>query len=258
MTNNTLIIQSHAEMLPHAWLQSCLDSVRTWSYFNDYEYRFINNELFDLIDIGHRQKFSERKALLSDLARLHAIRKGLNQGYERVVWLDADFLIFAPRSFALPKPGELPEAYALGREVWVQPRSDNPAKLQAHVKVHNAFLLFDRGNRFLDFYIENAERFLLSAEPSVPEQFIGPKLLTALHNVIQCPVQETAGMLSPEVVLDLLSEGDRTCAFNLLRKKSPEKLAAANLCCSSVVSGKISDAQMTELIELLVNGETVI
>ncbi|MEQ9568468.1 MAG: hypothetical protein RLN85_22090, partial [Pseudomonadales bacterium] len=192
-----------------------------------------------------------RKVILSDLARLKAIRALMSEGYERVVWLDADMLVFRPEQFKLPAIGQLPEGYMLGREVWVQSRADNPQKLQAYKKVHNAFLLFDHQNSFLDFYIDQAERMLLNAGLSVPDQFVGPKLLTALHNVIQCPLMETVGMLSPAVILNLLTEGHNTCALNLLIKRSPAPLVAANLCGSSVASGAITSGQMKLVCEIL-------
>jgi hypothetical protein len=67
-------------------------------------------------------------------------------------------------------------------------------KLRAYVKVRNAFLMFRKGNHFLDFYTATAQRLLRLNQGSMPPQFIGPKLLTALHNVAICPVMETAGM----------------------------------------------------------------
>ncbi len=248
----TLVIQSHKEPLPYEWLAVCLQSVRNWSAENNFEYRFLDDALFDWVPENIRTRFNQRNVVLSDLARLKVIQACLAEGYERVVWLDADTLVFRPEQFVLPVSGQLPEGYMLGREVWVQSRPDNPNKLQVHKKVQNAFLLFDRRNHFLDFYADQAERMLSTAALSVPPQFIGPKLLTALHNIIRCPVMETVGMLSPEVIRDLLSEGRRTCALNLFTKRSDARLVAANLCGSSIESGAISNQQMEQVCEILV------
>jgi len=248
---STLILQSHTDPLPYEWLEICLQSVRNWSAGNGFEYRFWDDSIFDLVPKSVLERFGDRQVVISDLARLKAIRALISEGYDRVVWLDADVLVFRPERFSLPAAVQLPEGYMVGREVWVQPRADNPQKLQAHKKVHNAFLLFDRQNSFLDFYIDQAERMLLVAGASVPDQFVGPKLLTALHNVIQCPVMETVGMLSPKVIQDLLSGGKSTCALNLLVKRSAAPLAATNLCGSSVASGAISSEQMKLVCEIL-------
>lgn len=251
----TLVIQSHRQPPPYSWLASCTESVRKWCQQHGYEYRFYDDEIFDLLDPLIQEKFSRQKVVLTDLARLLLLKQCLREGYDRVIWLDADMLIFAPEQFCLPELWQIREGYMLGREVWVQnmAESGEAEKWKAYVKVHNAFLLFDRGNHFLDFYLDQAERFLHQCETNVPPQFIGPKLLTALHNVIQCPVMESAGMLSPTVVLSLLSDGVATAALDLMRQRSKVPLAAANLCSSMVATGELSNGQMQRLVETLLS-----
>ncbi len=120
-------------------------------------------------------------------------------------------MIFDPDSFELVQVD-----YALGREVWIQ--HDQQQRLRAYVKVHNAFLMFRRGNVFLDFYRDTAERLLSLNQGSMPAQFIGPKWLTALHNIALCPVMERAGMLSPMVIQDCIAgQGE---ALRLFHNKS--------------------------------------
>ncbi|MBT8438641.1 MAG: hypothetical protein KJO91_02860, partial [Gammaproteobacteria bacterium] len=159
-----------------------------------------------------------------------------------VVWFDADFVVFNESKLQLPDTN-----YALGREVWVQKDKNN--KLRAYIKVHNAFLLFRKGNVFLDFYIETANRLLDLNEGNVPPQFIGPKLLTALHNIAHCPVMETAGMLSPLVITDILNGEGK--ALELFSKASFEPLYAANLGASVVSNEGLTEEDMLRLTELL-------
>ena len=185
-------------------------------------------------------KTARQKVIATDLARLHALQHGLRQGYATVIWCDADFLIFNPVEFVLPE-----SSYALGREVWVQTDTNN--RLKAYSKVHNAFLMFRAGNNFLDFYTETAERLLSLNTGQMPPQFIGPKLLTALHNIALCPVMETAGMLSPLVIRDLI-EG-QGAALELFRRESPVRICAANLSSSLTEKEGISDLDMGLLIE---------
>ena len=47
--NKTLVIQSHRMPLPAPWMQRCLDSVRTWAEARGFDYRFLDDELFDLV-----------------------------------------------------------------------------------------------------------------------------------------------------------------------------------------------------------------
>jgi len=182
--------------------------------------------------------------IATDLARLLWLKRHLSEGRKTVVWLDADFLIFHSEKFILPKV-----PYALGREVWIQ--NNKRGQLRAYKKVHNAFLMFRQDNAFLDFYIDSAERLLELAEPTVPPQFIGPKLLTAIHNIVHCPILESAGMLSPMVMQEILDEPGE--ALSLLAGSSSAPLHAANLSSSVAQRDGLSDVQMEVLINQLLS-----
>jgi hypothetical protein len=241
--SKTLVIQSHRLPLPWPWLSPCLDSVRRWSESNRYAYRFLSDELFDFVAGDLLEKIAHRKVIASDLARLKVLQGALCEGHETVIWLDADFLIFDPVGFVLPD-----EPYAVGREVWVQ--HDRQGRRKVYKKVHNAFLMFRQGNGFLDFYVETAERLLRRNQGGIPPQFIGPKLLTALHNVCQLPVMESAGMLSPMVIKDLIQgRGEVLSSFV---EHSPAPIAGANLCISSQERQEVSGEEMEQVIDLLI------
>ncbi|NOR52157.1 MAG: hypothetical protein GQ470_06005 [Gammaproteobacteria bacterium] len=240
--HDTLVIQSHRSPLPYPWIESCLASVRGWCSMHGYGYRFMGDELFDSVPTHLLKKTEGQRVIATDLARLLVLQDVLDSGYETVIWLDADFLIFNPLKFELPD-----HPYAVGREVWIQ--HDRRGKLKVYKKVHNAFLMFRKQNGFLDFYRETAERLLSLNQGTMPPQFIGPKLLTALHNVAVLPVMESAGMLSPMVIKDIVrGEG---AALNRFIKHSPEPIAAANLCLSSCDSNEVSDREIELLIKSL-------
>jgi len=238
----TLVIQSHREPLPCSWLRRCLDSVADWARQNGYEYRYLGDELFAPLDRALLEKTRTQRVIASDLARLVSLQRGLAEGFERVVWCDADFLIFDPARFVLPDT-----EFALGREVWVQ--HDKRQRLRAFVKVHNALLMFRRDNHSLDFSHAAAERLLRLNQGTMPPQFIGPKLLTALHNIVQCPVMESAAMLSPQVLRDRIAgKGE---ALRLFLEKSTVAPAGANLSSSLTRSDGLCDHDMNRLIDLL-------
>ena len=246
----TLVLQSHRDPLPSLWLATCIDSVRQWCGLHNFQYRFLHDELFDYIPAALPVKTKTQRVIATDLARIKALRSILDQGIECVIWCDADFLIFDPANFAVPE-----ESYALGREVWIQEDRNHPGNLVAHTKVHNAFLMFRQSNSFLDFYIDTAQRLLTKNDGPMPPQFIGPKLLTAIHNVVQCPVLETAAMLSPLVLRDI-AVGDGP-ALNLFRQRSPEPAAAANLCCSLFERGEIKTETLDACISRLLGERRV-
>lgn len=241
---STLVIQSHRSPLPWPWIARCLESVRDWCAMKGYDYHFMGDELFDCVSGSLLEKTRYQTVIATDLARLLNLQNALRRGYETVIWMDADFLIFNPLAFTMPD-----EPCAVGREVWVQ--HDRQGKLKAYKKIHNAFLMFQKADSFLDFYTDTARRLLTKNQGPVPPQFIGPKLLMALHNVANLPVLETAGMLSPMVIKDLL-EGEGP-ALNLFVKHSPQPIAAANLCISSCDKAEVSGKEMECLIDTMLD-----
>ncbi len=255
--SKTLILQSCRQPIDHEWLSLCLQSVRHWAETHQYDYRLLDDELFSPLAGWVIEKTKDRKVIATDLARLYWCAHFLRQNYETVVWMDSDFLIFNPGQFTLPDTQSLPERYQLGREVWIQePETGTSArpgslKPRAYVKVHNAYLLFRRGNHFLDFYLEHAERLLEKTSGPMPPQFIGPKLLTAIHNVVQCPVHESAGMLSPLIMTELGQP--RQPATSLYKRKIKAPTYAANLCHSLFQRQKLTQAEMLSAIDYLLD-----
>ena len=244
----TLVLQSHTQPLPHAWLKTCIDSVKHWAHLNHFDYLFLGDELFNYISKDILDKTIAQPVIATDLARLIALQDFLNKGFDQVIWCDADFLIFAPTKFSIRQ-----EAYLLGREVWIQ--KDSKSKLTVNTKVHNAFMLFQQDNVFLKFYIDSAKRLLSLNKGSIPPQFIGPKFLTAIHNIIQCPVLETAGMLSPLVIHDIV-EG-KGSALTLFKQRSSEAITAANLCSSLCDKQSLTTQRIETCISTLLNKQSI-
>lgn len=247
--SDTVVIQSHRLPLPFDWLDPCLDSVRRWTASRGYDYRFEDDAIFDRLDDDLRRKTTAQPVVASDLARLAALQAALDAGYRCAVWMDADMLVFDPARLELA-----PDAYALGREVWVQ--RDDRGRLRAHVKVHNAFLQFRAANPFLAFYRHAAERIVRAHRPGrMTPQLVGPKLLTALHNVVHCPVVEEAGMLSPAVARDLL--GGEGSALTVFTSRSTMAPAAVNLC-GSLAGGQFGARELRAIVAHLVDRRAVV
>lgn len=237
MSVDTLIIQSHRDPVPGDWLRFCMDSVRSWASQAGWDYRYLDDELFQPIPADLLDKCTARPVVASDLGRLYALRQGLTDGYSAVVWIDADVFVIESSALELPS-----DPYSLGREVWVE--KDESGNLRTRVKVHNAGMVFRAGNSFLEFYLDTAERLLRRNTGSIAPQFLGPKLLTALHNVIGCPVWEQMAMLPPLVAADVLNGGG--AALDLFNSKSMTPPAALNLC-ASLMAGRVAAGTGDEL-----------
>jgi len=229
----TVLFQSYREEGVPPWLQACMKSVQSWAVTRDFEYSFFGNEFLELAPSWFRQKAKGRMPVITDLCRLLQARHFLENGYERVIWLDADILIFDGENLFI----DAEKDFAFAREIWVQP--DSKGGLKAYRNVHNAASVYIKGNAFLDFYI-HASQSIMSNVPEdkgFPNQLVGPKLLTAFHNIVGFNLIDDVGMLSPLVIRDILAGGGG--ALDLLRKQTPKSLRAANLCSSLV--GKTTD-----------------
>ena len=240
-TVSTLVIQSYRKEAVPDWIETCMESVRAWAFDSGFSYEFVGDEIFDLLPDDYRKIAEGRIPVLTDLARLLLIRRALECDFERAIWVDADVLVF--HAHYLSVPGNM--GYAFCQEIWVQPSGHRPSALRCYRNVHNAFCLFERGNAFLDFYIHACERIVGAAAGQMPNQIVGTKFLTALHNMVGLPLLETVGMFSPLVVRDV-AVGSGEAAVRLDRETAVP-LAAANLC-SSLLGRETDGVALTDTI----------
>lgn len=218
----TVVLQSQRPGPLPAWQRNCCDSVRAWAKGRGFDYQFCGDELFRRIAPRLREKLRQQPVVAADLARLLWLRDCLQSGYDRAIWCDADVLVFADFDPAA-------EDHSFGREIWVQAREGG---VHSYRRIHNAWLFFEAGTPILPFYIDRATSMLERVRMPVVPQFIGPKLLSALHNIVAFNVNERVGMLSPLVLRDVLQGGGH--ALTALGEGHTAPLCAANLCASYV------------------------
>jgi hypothetical protein len=166
-------------------------------------------------------KVGTRLPIAADYARLVFLQKALEEGFDQVIWLDADVLVFD-----LSMAFEFAGSCAFGHEVWIQERN---GKLEARTNVHNAVCVFRHGCVILPFLMHAVLVMMkkVDAEYLAP-QFVGPKLLNALHPFCDFALLPQVGALSPLVVADICKGTDS--ALTMLRLKSPQPALAVNLC----------------------------
>ena len=235
--SETLVIQSYRTENVPAWINSCLGSVEAWASLCGLDYRFFGNEIFQRVPAWYRERAKGCLPVLTDLGRLILVREALGSGVGTVIWVDADILIFDPEKLRVDIDAE----YAFSRELWVQPGARG---LKVYRNVHNAFCMFRQGNPFLDFYIHACLSVMRRVDSNVPNQIVGTKLLTAMHNIIGFPLVEQVGMASPLVLQDL-SAGAGGPALTRLVAKSPVTLRAVNLC-GSLVGQKVDGVSIND------------
>jgi hypothetical protein len=219
----TVVYQSFRTHDVPRWIETCMDTVRAWARARGYEYRFIDDALFDAVPGWFRDKVQGQVQMVSDLARLNLAREYLSQGYERALWIDADVVVFDPDALTVD-PGL---GYAFCREDFLELRAPHTYDLRRHVC--NAVSLYARGNPFLEFYIHACEEIVRGGE-RLRHTAIGTSLLTALHQHWRLPLLPGVNLFSPFLLHALAMGAEPELRFWM--KQVGEPLAAANLCAS--------------------------
>lgn len=207
-----------------ALIAPCVQSVRDWALQQGWQYRFETDALFDGLPGWFRDKLPGRPLPLSDLGRLYLARRYLEEGFERVIWLDADMLVFDPASLQI----DLTTGHALGTEVWLRREGE---RIGYRRLINNGCLVFCRGNAFLDWYIEAIERIVRRQAPA-SDIALGPQLLTHFAQAVPMPAVATIGNFSPLLMQDL-ADGHNRCLGDYLRLCGTPQYCG-NLCTSKL------------------------
>ena len=249
----TLVYQSFRNHDVPSWIQRSLESVQAWTKKKEYSYRFIDDELFEYAPDWYRQKVKDNVQLVSDISRLVLARRFLSEGYDRVIWIDADLLIFDPVNFSV----DTEEGVHFCREIWTD------ADLQGHIvhqkKINNSVCVFHQGNAFVDFYIDACLK-LVADRGNIPHVLVGTTFLTALREIYPFPEITNVGIISPALVHDLLTGNTRFIKKYLEWHATP--IFAANLCGSmqnQVFSGlEINHSRMTAVVQKLLERQKLL
>jgi hypothetical protein len=220
----TLVVLQSASPTRLPWVDDCLFRTRLWAKRQGYEYRFMGDELFDMVPPWYRRKAADKPPVIADLARLLWIEACLAEGATQAVWVDADCLVVDP-TWQVPTGPTL-----FGEEIWLQ-RHGNEAKLRLYHNVHNAFCAFTADSPVLAFLIHVVQSLIHRVDPDhIAPQMVGPKLLKTLHGLADFQLVAPAGAISPEVLRGLLKEDDSI--LEAWRGALKEPLAMVNLCSS--------------------------
>jgi hypothetical protein len=223
-----LVLQSAPQEVPW-WQQRCMTSVRDWADARGYAYRMLGDELFEQVPHWYMAKVRGRMPIAADLGRLQWAQRLLQEGFDWVLWFDADVMIFAPDAFS-PNLGQ---DCVFGQEYWVQPKSAGSRQWRLRKNIHNAFAGFPNGCVVLPFLIDLILRMMARVDSDhIAPQMMGPKLLSSLHNLAHFAHLPEIGALSPHVLRDIAGDLPSCGALETLCQQQPKPLVAANLCAS--------------------------
>lgn len=253
------VFQSYRTTNVPEWMTRCMGTVSSWAREQGHDYRFFGDEFFDCVPSWYRDACRGHKWPLSDLARLITARTQLEGGYDRVIWFDADLVIFRPQSLRIDTAPD----FAFCREPWLG-RRENPVKailrgrggigglfsrdnwrgFYTVTNVNNALFCVGRG-WMLDHYIESAlyaGRFL----QELPPQHMGPDMLTAFQKALRYPLIHNVGSFSDLIIRELAS--GRTRIPRAYSRLAGEPLYGANLCGSENIGAQHYAAAIENLI----------
>lgn len=228
-------------------------SVKDWSRKRGFEYKFIDDKIFEYAPDWYREKVKDNVQLVSDLSRLVLAKRFLAEGYERVIWMDADLLIFDPQNFSAETTGGV----YFCREIWVD--ADLGGNIIHQKKINNSVSVFHQGNVFLDFYIDACLKLVRTRE-KIPHVLVGTTFLTALQKIYPFGQITNVGIISPALTYDLLTGS--TAFLKKYRKWHGAPVYAVNLCGSmqhhTFCNLEIDDTATVKVVEKLLEQKRLI
>lgn len=200
-----------------------MNSVARWASANGWDYECMDDSFFDLVSPEILEKCVNNIYALTDICRLVLLTQKLEASYDRVVWADADFLIFSPDRLKLV--GDRDHGFA--REIFLQVNEDGSVT-PIH-GLNNALMYFTLGSPMLQHYLGAALAVIDAAQPGEIERTaLGPHLLRSIAQSQSVNLIDGVGLLTMSIMREI--ELGKSPMFQFLERLSGHPLGAANLC----------------------------
>lgn len=214
----TLVYQSFRTSDVPEWMSVCMESVKSWVNLHGHSYHFIDDSFFSYAPDWFAKAVNNQRHLVSDLARLELAHKYLGEGWDRVIWVDADVFICDPENFIIDEK----ESYLLCREIWMTVRE---GQVVFSERVNNSVTVFCKNNNFLDFYRSACETIVRNKQ-KLAHTDIGTGFLSKLSDVL--PLIKTSVVFSPFLLSAFYRNDTKIISDYLARLAVP--IQAVNLC----------------------------
>lgn len=200
-----------------------MDSVQKWASAEGWAYERCDDSFFDMAPDWVRQRCAGNIYAVTDVCRLIWLRNQLDAGYERVIWADADILIFEPAHLDLSNC----KGYAFSHEIFL--RVFAGGRMSSVQGMNNALMVFEREQSMLDSYLDECLQTLHALPPGpVPRTELGPAMLMNLNRGHPLNMLNGIGLFTLAIMQQIANGGGpltRECI-----RLSPAPLGAANLC----------------------------
>ncbi|MEO1610743.1 MAG: hypothetical protein AAFU55_00045 [Pseudomonadota bacterium] len=232
----TILLQSHKPPPWPRWIERCVDSAAAWARRRSIPSLFLNDELFEDLPPEFLRLTAGDVLPRTDIGRLLWMRRLHDEGWERVIWLDADVLVFDDR---LAFDGD-----AVGKEAWVTGGGAGAPCVTR--KVNNCVLCFDAGSAHLARYLDACLARAASLTGPPGRMAFGPDLMTELHLTRSFPLHPDVAMFSPRVLEALAAGGGP--ALDAHQSAWGGAPMAANLCASLSDNEEVIDVAVDRLL----------
>lgn len=215
----TLVYQSFRTENVPVWMLKCMASVKEWANSKDYAYEFLDDSFFGYAPDWFRAAINDQRHLVADFARLELAKLYLGQGWDRVVWIDADVFICDINHFDIDGPDD----FLFCRELWVTKRN---ADIAFSNRINNSIMMFTKRGNFLDFYRDACQKIVKAKKHDCWHTEIGTKFLSSIP--YKLPLLRTVACLSPLLLLAFARKNDGIIAAYCNEFSAP--IYAINLC----------------------------
>lgn len=219
----TIVLQSFRRHHVPSWIDACMASVRAWAAAAGWAYEFMDDAFLALPPEWARRRCADNLYALTDLGRLIWAGRMLAAGCERVVWADADILIFGAHGPQI----EAGCGHGFARELFLH--VDDAGNSTPLHGLNNALMVFEHGDRMLDTLLAASYDTLRALPPGpVPRTALGPTLLTQLGATARLNGIAGVGLFGV-TLMQQIAQGGGALTREYLRQ-SPTPPVAANLC----------------------------
>lgn len=218
------VLQSFRTVDVPSWITRCMDSVRQWALSQGWDYLVLDDRFLDLPPGWVRERCGRNLYAVTDVARLMWSQDVLSGDYERVVWVDADVVVFDPGGLA--RHVDAVHEHGFARELFlrVTGKCTDP-----QWGINNALMVFDRHAPVLADYLRIClERLEGYRDGEVPRTAMGPTLLQQLDAAGRLHRIEGVGLFTPAMLEPFAAGRDALMRLYLSHCVVPP--AAANLC----------------------------
>lgn len=191
------VIQSHKKDVPE-WIALCIASVKGWSDLKGYDYEFKGDEFLAIPPSWAIEKCKGNVFALTDVSRLIWMGALLQQGYDRVVWVDSDVVMFDPDNIHI----EGVEDHGFSHEGIISYTRDKNRKVKYLYRegINNAIMFFDKESPVLKEYLEKTLDVLKTLDRVPKRTELGPALLHEWHKERKFNVLKDFDIMFPELL----------------------------------------------------------